>query len=112
MKRLGMITGLKPEKVEEYLKLHRDVWPDVLAKLSDCNVTNYSIYHQKLDDGRHLLFSYFEYTGDDYEADMARMAEDPKTQEWWAICTPCQAPVADAELGGAWVEMPEIFRMD
>jgi len=29
-----------------------------------------------------LLFHYFEYVGDDYEADMTKMAAHPKTQQW------------------------------
>lgn len=40
---------------------------------------NYSIYK----DG--FLFSYYEYIGTDYEADMAKMANDPETQRWWAV---------------------------
>lgn len=112
MKRLGMITGLAPDKVETYQQLHAAVWPEVLATLKNCGIQNYSIYHQELADGRHLLFSYFEYTGTDFEADMALMGDDPKTQEWWALTAPCQQPVAEAELGGAWVTMAEWFHLD
>lgn len=112
MKRFGMITGLHHEKVASYRKLHEAVWPEVLATLSACGIQNYSIYHQEMEDGRHLLFSYFEYVGHDFDADMARMAANPKTQEWWALTQPCQQPVADAELGGAWATMAEWFHLD
>ncbi len=30
---------------------------------------------------KNLLFGYFEYVGDNYEADMAELVVDPKTQE-------------------------------
>ncbi len=42
-----------------------------------------------------MLFAYLEYTGNDFEEDMAKMAADPKTQEWWDIMMPMQKPVAD-----------------
>lgn len=60
MERYGSVIGVKPEKLEEYKKLHAAVWPGVLAKIKECNIRNYSIYYK---DG--LLFSYFEYIGDD-----------------------------------------------
>jgi L-rhamnose mutarotase len=75
-----MVIGVRPEKLEEYKKLHAAVWPEVLAMIRDCNIRNYSIYYR---DG--LLFSYFEYIGEDYEADMAKMAADPTTQKWWDL---------------------------
>ena len=75
-----MVTGLKPESVEEYKRLHAAVWPEVLATITACNIRNYSIFVRTLDDGRPYLFGYFEYHGADYAADMAKMAADPATQ--------------------------------
>lgn len=107
MTRYGMVIGVRPEKLEEYKKLHAAVWPDVLAMIHDCNIRNYSIYYR---DG--LLFSYFEYVGEDYEADMARMAADPTTQKWWDLCMPCQAPVPTRAEGEWWAPMEEVFHTD
>ena len=107
MKRYGMVLKLRPEKYEEYKRLHADVWPDVLAMLEQCNIRNYSIYHK---DG--YLFSYFEYVGEDFDADMAKMAADPKTQEWWAACKPCQEPLDTRGEGEWWAAMDEIFHCD
>ena len=77
MKRYGQVIRVKPEMVEKYIELHANPWPEVIAQIKACNIQNYSIYYK---DG--LLFSYYEYVSDDYEADMAKMAADPKTQEW------------------------------
>ena len=44
MKRYGSIIGVKPEKLDEYKKLHAAVWPGVLRMIHDCNMRNYSIY--------------------------------------------------------------------
>ena len=81
MQRYGMVTGLKPEMVEEYKRLHQAVWPEVLKTIGECQIRNYSIYLRTLD-GRPCLFGYFEYHGTDFQADMARMAADPATQRW------------------------------
>ncbi|RPJ34822.1 MAG: L-rhamnose mutarotase [Verrucomicrobiaceae bacterium] len=112
MKRYGSIIGLLPEKIDEYKRLHAAVWPEVLAMIEDCNMRNYSIFLRKLPDGNHYLFSYFEYIGQDFAADMAKMAADPKTQEWWDVCIPCQEPLADRAEGEWWADMEEVFHVD
>jgi L-rhamnose mutarotase len=40
VQRFGQIIGLKPEKVEEYKKLHAAVWPSVLKKIKECHIRN------------------------------------------------------------------------
>lgn len=107
MRRFGQIIGLKPEQIEAYERLHAAVWPDVLATIAACNIRNYSIFRH--DD---LLFAYFEYHGDDYEADMAKMAADPRTQEWWRWTAPMQVPVETREPGEWWTTMKEVFHTD
>ena len=87
MQRFGMVLRLRPEATETYKKYHADVWPEILDMIRQCNIRNYSIY---LKDG--YLFSYFEYHGDDMDADWAKMAADKKTQEWWAIMKPMPSP--------------------
>lgn len=104
MQRYGMVIGVRPEKLDEYKKLHAAAWPDVLAKITECHIRNYSIYHK---DG--YLFSYFEYHGDDFAADMAKMAADPTTQKWWELCEPCQKPLETRREGEWWAQMEEVF---
>lgn len=107
MKRYGSLIRLRPEKYDEYKQLHADVWPGVLRMIAACNIRDYTIYHR---DG--WLFSHFVYVGDDYEADMARMAADPETQRWWAVCGPCQQPLDNIEEGEWWAPMEELFHCD
>lgn len=106
MKRYGMVIGVKPEKIAEYKALHASVWPAVLAQIRRSQLRNYTIY---LREPENLLFSYFEYHGQDFDADMARMAADPETQRWWAVCTPCQMPLASRGTGEHWAAMEEVF---
>ncbi len=44
MKRMGMVIGIRPERIAEYKKTHAAVWPEILAKISDCNIRNYTIF--------------------------------------------------------------------
>jgi len=107
VKRFGQLIGLRPEVKEEYIKYHANVWPEVLQTLRDCNIQNYSIFLK--DD---TLFAYFEYTGDDFEADMAKMAADPKTQEWWTLMDPMQKSIPTRAPGEWWAQMQEVFHTD
>ena len=112
MKRYGWIIGVREDKIDEYKKLHAEVWPEVLDMIKQCNISNYSIYLRKLADGKSYLFSYLEYIGEDFDADMAKMAADPMTQKWWQVCKPCQEPLSDRDEGEWWADMEEVFHCD
>lgn len=102
-----MVIRVKPEKLEEYKRLHAEPWPGVLEMIHECNLRNYSIYYR---DG--YLFSYFEYVGNDFEKDMAKMAADPTTQEWWKLTDPCQEPLPTRNDGEWWATTEEVFHCD
>ncbi len=109
MQRMGMLIGLKPEKISEYKELHANCWPEILAQTSACNIRNYSIF---LREPENLLFGYFEYHDEDFTVDAAKMAADPKTQEWWALTDPCQSPLETNAEGEWWATMEEVFHHD
>ena len=112
MHRYGSVVGLKNDQINRYVELHAAVWPAILANITDCKIQNYSIYLRKFPDGKHYLFSYFEYVGDDFDADMKRMAEDSEVQRWWDECKPCHEPFEDREEGEWWAGMKEVFHYD
>ncbi len=107
MTRYAMIIGLKPEAECKYREHHTSVWPGVLDMIRQRNIRNYSIY---LKDG--VLFSYFEYHGSDFRSDMAKMAADKTTQEWWSLMMPMQNPPPNRNEGEWWGCMEEIFHVD
>lgn len=109
MQRMGSILGIKPEAIAEYKRIHADVWPEVLATISACGIKNYTIF---LKEPENLLFAYFEYHGADFAADAARMAANPKTQEWWSVCMPMQAPLPTRKDGEWWATMEDVFHHD
>ena len=107
VQRFGMAARLRPEKRAEYLELHANAWPGVEAMITECNIRNFTIY--VLGD---VIFGYYEYVGDDFEADQARMAADPTTQEWWSRTAPCQLPFEpDSDLLN-WQIMDEVWHLD
>ena len=107
MRRFGQVIRLRPERIEEYVRLHADAWPGVLAAIRSANIRNYSIF-------RHgeLLFAYFEYVGEDIDTDMATIAADPVTQEWWQLTDAMQEPFPERESGSWWLTIPEVFHTD
>ncbi len=109
MQRFGSVGKLKPDKVQKYVDLHANTWPAVLERIKECNLRNYSIFHKSLAGGEHLLFSYMEYTGDDFEADMKRMAADPEVQRWWAECKPCFEQIDNQPPSEVWASMDSVF---
>ncbi len=109
MQRMGMVIGLNADKVAEYRELHANVWPGVLKMITACHIRNYSIF---LKEPENLLFGYWEYHGEDFEADAARMAADPETQRWWDVCMPCQAPLDTRKDGEWWAMMEDVFHLD
>jgi L-rhamnose mutarotase len=109
VKRFGSVTGIRQDKIPYYKQLHANAWPGVLKKIGECNIRNYSIYLQKIDTG-YYLFSYFEYTGSDFEQDMKKMAADTTTQRWWKETDPAQLPLPEAKTKKqVWTEMEEVF---
>jgi len=107
LKRYGQLIGLRPGAKENYVRYHARVWPEVLKTIHECNIRKYSIFLKN-----NTLFAYFEYIGDDFQADMQKMVADPKTQEWWAIMKPMQQPVPTRAEGEWWANMEEVFHTD
>ncbi|MCQ0988201.1 L-rhamnose mutarotase [Jiella marina] len=108
MQKMGFVIGIDPERIEEYKRVHADVWPEVLERLRRSNITNYSIF---LREPENLMFSYFEYVGDDFEADNAAIAADPATREWWKLCGPMQRPLETRKEGEWWAPMEQVFHL-
>lgn len=107
LRRFGQLIGIREECIEEYKQYHAQIWPEISSMIKECNIQNYSIY---MKDG--LLFAYMEYTGDDFEADMAKMAADEATIRWWDVMKPMQRPIESRKEGEWWADMEEVFHLD
>lgn len=102
--RYGSLIKLKPEWEERYVILHKHTFPSVLDRIRKSNIQNYSIF---LSDG--MLFSYWEYVGDDYDGDMLEIGRNIVTQDWWKLTDPMQEPLETRKEGERWASMDEIF---
>ena len=109
VERMGMVIAVKPEKLEEYKRLHAEPLPEMAAALSAANIRNYSIYVREPEN---LLFGYWEYVGANYAADMQRLGELAVTKRWLTLTDPCQTRLASAADGEWWSTMREIYHLD
>ena len=100
----GQVGKLKPEMVKDYVRLHGDPWPELLETLKKYHLQNYSIFQFQ-----DMVFSYFEYAGSDYEADMALLAQEPVMLAWWTYSKPCFSRFAMHAREEFYADMQRIF---
>jgi L-rhamnose mutarotase len=106
MTRIGMVIGMKPDRISAYEALHAASNAGVRDLLNKYHMHNFSIYIHQLDDGKYYLFGHYEYTGDDYKSDMTSLAAEPRNKEWLSMTDPLQMPLADEH---SWSMMREIY---
>lgn len=110
MKRyFGQIGRIKPECIQHYCRLHEvdvytEQWIGILDLIHKCNIENYSIFIE--DD---IVFGYFEYVGNDYEADMQKMANNPLNKLWWSHTRPCFTKYKADSPEAFYTDMKQIF---
>jgi L-rhamnose mutarotase len=107
VRRFGFAYGVRPDGRDEYLRLHREVWPGVEAALREHGIRNFSIFVIE-----HTLFGYYEFVGDDYEAAMARIDSDPTSRRWAELTHPLQLRFGGGEDDPLWREMELAWHMD
>lgn len=103
MKRFGSITKIKTGMLEEYTELHNKIWDEVVAAGHNAGLRNFTIFHNN-----GYLFSYFEYVGDDYAADMGKKNSLPVVKKWQEIC----GRYFDTIDGKTSIPFEEIFHND
>jgi L-rhamnose mutarotase len=106
MQRYGSVIRLRPDKRDEYLRLHADVWSEVEDAIVAANIRNYTIFLHG-----DLLFGYYEYVGQDHAVDQAKIADDRATQRWWALTDACQESLAATDSGHWWAPMAEVWHL-
>ena len=113
MKRYGRVIGIKASDVEKYQALHASVWPEVLTEIKKACIQNYSIYMHPMDGGQWCIFTHFEYTGDDLQADMAKIRNNPKARAFMKLCLPLFSPLdCRKDKENLWGTMEEVFYLE
>ena len=103
-----MVIGIHPDHIDEYKRLHADDNPGVRDLLHKYHMQNFSIFLTEID-SKWYEFGYYEYTGNDFEADMAELAKEPRNIEWLKTCDPMQIPLS-GERG--WHVMEQVYLND
>lgn len=106
VKRVGMVIKIKSDRLNEYLKLHADTNRGVRDLLTKYHMRNFSIFMTRMEDGNYYEFGYYEYTGNDYDGDMAKLAREPRNIEWLKVCDPMQIPLQGET---SWKKMDKVY---
>jgi L-rhamnose mutarotase len=107
MKRIGFILKVKKEKIEQYRRVHRAVWPEMLDALSRHGWHNYSLFMRE--DG--TLFGYFETPGTFADA-LAGMAAEEVNARWQAEMAPYFEALSGSRADESMVELEEVFHLE
>jgi L-rhamnose mutarotase len=100
--RSAFVLKVRPDKIDEYVEAHRNVWPEMLDALRAAGIRNYSIFRHGNE-----VFGYFE--SDDLEAAAASMEAQDVNARWQdAMAGLLEERVPDAGPP----TLDEIFRLD
>ena len=100
--RSAFVLRVQPDKVDEYVEAHRNVWPELLTALHDAGIRNYTIFRNGNE-----MFGYFE--SDDLERAAAYLAAQDVSSRWQdAMAELLEERVPDAGPP----RLEEIFRLD
>jgi L-rhamnose mutarotase len=107
MKRVGFLLKVKEDKIEEYKKHHKVVWPEMLDALRRTGWHNYSLFMRE--DG--LLFGYFE-AEESFQASLDGMAKEEINAKWQDFMAPYFEAMASAHADENMIELEEVFHLD
>ena len=100
--RSAFVLRVRPDRIDEYVEAHRNVWPEMLDALRMAGIRNYSIFRHGNE-----VFGYFE--SDDLEAAGAYMSKQEVNARWQDAMADLLQERVPAE-GPAPLE--EVFRLD
>jgi L-rhamnose mutarotase len=101
-----MVIGMRPDRISAYEALHAASNAGLRDLLGKYHMHNFSIFLKELEHGRYYLFGYYEYTGTDYENDMAKLAAEPRNGEWLKTTDLMQMPLRGET---SWSVMREVY---
>jgi L-rhamnose mutarotase len=102
MARVSFRLRIKKDAIEAYEKAHAAVWPELLAKLKEVGISDYSIFRRDQD-----LFLVMRVK--DFDAAWDALAKDPVNQRWQAEMAKYFEPVPDLGAHERFALMKEVF---
>jgi L-rhamnose mutarotase len=106
VERVCFLLKVKPERLEEYQRRHRAVWPEMLEALRQTGWHNYSLFLR--DDG--LLVGYLETP--DFEKARAGMAAREVNARWQREMAPFFEELEERRPDEGMLRLEEVFHLD
>lgn len=106
MNRVAFVLKVREDRIEEYKRRHREVWPEMLEALRRHGWHNYSLFLRE--DG--TLFGYFETRGSFQEA-LAGMAREEVNQRWQTEMEPFFEGIG-GHPDSVMEELEEVFHLE
>ena len=98
--------GLRPERADEYLRLHAEPWPEVIAALRKAGLHDYTIHYHP---GANLLVQRFRVASSDPVASLRWLSEGEVMRPWRELTADRQAPLPGH---ASWAPMRQVFRLE
>jgi L-rhamnose mutarotase len=105
MARYAFHLRIKADKIEEYEREHTRVWPELLAKLKEVGISDYSIFRR----GQELTLVL---RVDDFEKAWDELDRDPANQRWQQFMAPLFEEVPDKQSGERFAMLKEVFYLE
>ena len=105
MPRMAFRLRLRPNAIEEYERSHKQVWPELLAKIKEVGISDYSIFRRDTD---LILVMRVE----NFDAAWDALAKDPVNLRWQAEMSRLFEPVPDLKPGERFAMMKEVFYLE
>src|SRR5499433_3580967 len=93
---------IKADCIEEYDREHTRVWPELLAKLKEVGISDYSIFRRGQDLTLVLRCK-------DFEAAWAELDRDPVNRRWQEFMSRLFEPVPGLKSGERFAMLKEVF---
>ncbi|MGD0201812.1 MAG: L-rhamnose mutarotase [Bryobacteraceae bacterium] len=106
MERVCFLVQVKKDRLEEYKRRHREVWPEMLQALRETGWGNYSLFLR--DDG--LMVGYLETP--DYQAALDGMAGREVNARWQEEMKAFFEALAGRRPDESFIRLEEVFHLD
>jgi L-rhamnose mutarotase len=104
MQRVGFRLQVRQDMMDEYVRRHESVWPEMLDALRETGWTNYSLFLDRTDG---TLFGYFETPN--LEAALQGMAGREINEKWQKDMAPFFVALEGKRPDEGFLQLEEVF---
>lgn len=105
MGRFAFKLRIKADAIEGYERDHKVVWPELLARLKEVGISDYSIFRR----GQELILVM---RVDDFNRAWDALADDPVNLRWQQEMAKYFEPVPDLQAGERFAMYKEVFYLE